>query len=71
MREVFDLLLHRGNDCGIGCTHCRHSDTGTEVDKRVAVDIDDNASVSVGDVNGQGRRHARADYGFAALSQRY
>ena len=56
-----DLILNCGHDGRVGGADAGHRDTGTEVDQRVAVDVDDDSAVCVGDVDREGGCDAGAD----------
>ncbi len=68
--EVCDLILNCGHDGRVGSADAGHRDTGTEVDQRVAVDVDDDSTVCVGDVDRKGGCDAGADDLLTAFGER-
>ena len=61
--ELGDLLLDGFDDGGRSIADIGHGNTGTHVDQRVSVDVDEDASASTLDIDGQGCPNTLADCG--------
>ena len=60
--ELCDLLLNGGNHAVVGVTDRHNADAGAQVDELVAVDVNENRTVCVVDVNGECGTHASRNF---------